>query len=92
MNTLTDQENLIVAVATSTCFLCRLSSKSPTARVSHDDLETYVDQLIGIYNNKPDASANITVAQDVKGAMEFCIAQLQEVAADQAAKLAAALK
>jgi hypothetical protein len=92
MQALTDEETLIVAIATSTCFLYRLASRTSTARVSHEDLVAYVDHLIRIYSIKPDAKYESENARDMRGAVEFCIEQLREVAADQATKLACILK
>src|SRR2546422_10514876 len=81
MNTLTPEENLVAAVARSTCFAYRLD---PT-EVPESDVEMYVEELIALYHRKPDAvlagsgGEQNTVASSVR----FCAEQLQDAAPER---------
>ena len=86
MDTLTEEENLIVTVALATCFGYRF----PSGSVSLEDLESYVNQIIAIYKVKPFASIDSENAKNMKQAIMFCVEQLRKVAPSQATKLSTA--
>jgi len=90
MNILTSEENLIAAVARSTCFAYRVDP----AEVPESDVQTYVDELIALYRRKPDALLAHKAgdrADTVAGSLRFCAEQLQDAAPQQASRLRAAL-
>ena len=85
MNTLTPEENLVAAVARSTCFAYRLD---PT-EVPESDVEMYVDELIALYHRKPDAvlAGSGGEPDTVASSVRFCAEQLQDAAPEQASRL-----
>jgi len=90
MNILTSEENLIAAVARSTCLAYRLDA----AEVPESDVHLYVDELIALYRRKPDAPlANETGDSPgtVASSLRFCAEQLQDAAPQEASRLRAAL-
>jgi hypothetical protein len=90
VNTLTPEENLIAAVARSTCFAYRVDP----ADVPETDVQLYVDELIALYRRKPDALLALKPGDKpdtVAGSVRFCAEQLQDAAPQHASKLRAAL-
>ena len=91
MNDLTPEENLIAAIARSTCFAYRVDP----AEVPETDVQLYVDQLIALYRRKPNARLAPTAgdeADTVAGSLRFCAEQLQHAAPEQALRLRGALQ
>ena len=90
MNALTPEENLIAAVARSTCFAYRVD---PT-EIPDSDVRLYVDELIALYRRKPDAALAQSSGGErdtVAGSLRFCADQLQDAAPEQASRLRDAL-
>jgi len=90
MNALTPEENLIAAVAGSTCFAYRLDP----AEVPESDVQLYVDEVIALYRRKPDALLAHKPGDKpdtVAASLRFCADQLQDAAPHQASRLRTAL-
>ena len=89
MDILSEDDQLILRVALATCFTY---PRDPDG-VPFEDVRLYVDHLIDLHSRHPRAATNSSAGlpQDVTSALEFCAAQLQDVAPDEAARLRLAL-
>jgi len=90
VDTLTSEEQLIVRVATATCFAYPFKSGD----VPLSDVQLYVKELVDLYRRKPSALTTggwDSQMPDLRSALEFCAQRLAGSAPDQAAELLAAL-
>ena len=86
----TADENLIAHVARATCLTYRLDPR----QVPDSEVRLYVDELIALYQAKPNAMLRPTrdgEQETVASSVRFCADELDSVAADQASKLRSAL-
>ena len=90
MDVLSNDDQLILRVALATCFAY---PRDPAA-VPFEDVRLYVDHLIDLHSRHPRTSTNSSAGlpQDMTSALEFCAAQLQNVAPDEATRLRLALE
>lgn len=91
MTTLTPEENLIAAVARSTCFAYRVDP----SEVPESDVQLYVDELIALFRRKPDAQLATRPgdqADTVRESLAFCAEQLETAAPELASRLRKALQ
>ena len=89
MDILSEDDQLILRVALATCFTYPRDLNG----VPLDDVRLYVNHMIDLYSRHPDAATNSSAGlpQDMTSALEFCAAQLQDVAPDEATRLRLAL-
>jgi hypothetical protein len=85
MDVLSEDDQLILRVALATCFTYPRDQEG----VPFEDVRLYVNHLIDLYSRHPDAVTNSSsgLPQDMPGALEFCAAQLQDVAPEEAQRL-----
>ena len=89
MDVLSEDDQLVVRVALATCFTYPRDRDG----VPLEDVRLYVDHLINLHTRHPRAATNSSpgLPQDVPSALEFCAAQLQDLAPEQAKRLRLAL-
>jgi hypothetical protein len=84
---LSQEERLIVSIAAAACFSLRVGGPS----ASSTDVETYVELLLKLFQQKPYAETGMKTTPTIHDAVAFCAGQLATCAPEQAAALQAAL-
>jgi hypothetical protein len=90
MDSLADEEQLVVSVAKATCFTYRVDPAS----VPRPDVDLYVDELVRLHSSKPSArvaSRSGESTSELRGVLEFCLEQLAEASPTNAERLRRAL-